>query len=95
MPFRYKEINDAIEAKCPGEARSTGERNKWIVLDGRRLLRVTSPQGHSGTVKVGTEKSIRNQLRLSRAQLADFVQCRLSGADYVVHLRALLDAGKI
>lgn len=90
--MKYRELTRAIEGKVPGTAPSGGhERNKWALIDGRKILRVTFPKVHGGDVARGTLNSIRKQLRLNTSEFEDFVDCSMTGPAYEAHLRAMID----
>lgn len=61
---KVREVAHAIESKTLGEDGKGKERNRWILIDGVRVLRVTYPNSHSGDLKRGTLESIRKQLKL-------------------------------
>jgi hypothetical protein len=90
-----REIAHAIEAKVPGDTGDGKERNRWAIIDGKRVLRVTYPNSHSADIKRGTLESIRKQLRLDREPFLDFVNCPMSRSQYMEHLRSLLSSDKI
>lgn len=90
--MNQKRLAAQIHSKLPGEARTGKESHIWVVVDGVKAWRVTCPKGHSGDVKRGTLKAIRDQMRLSEEQLEDFVQCRMSKSDYEAHARQVIQA---
>jgi len=93
--MKPRDVAHAIENKTPGDEGGGKERSKWIVLDGKRVLRVTYPKSHSADIKRGTLESIRKMLRLDRDQFDDFISCSMSGSDYEGHLRTLISSGEL
>jgi hypothetical protein len=94
--MKHGPVQRAISFKVPGEdARCTKEGNRWAVLDGRRLLRVTVPKKHASDISPPTLNSIRKQLKLDWGQFEAFVSCAMSSTEYETHLRELMRAGRI
>ena len=85
-----RDLSNAIEAKLPGHHRGSKETNHWVVIDGKKQFRVTCPKVHAGDVKVGTAKSIREQMRLTDSEFEDFVACTLTGPTYEALIRTKL-----
>jgi hypothetical protein len=83
--MKYGEVIRAI-GKAPGDARQGSETNKWVVINGRRVLRITYPKKHGGDVPRGTLRSIRDQAKLSDEQFNALASCTMSGAAYAEHL---------
>lgn len=88
--MKPREVTRAIEAKVPGDTHSGHEQNRWAVLDGKKVLRVTYPKQHASDIKKGTLNSIRKQLRLDQSQFERFVDCSMSGSEYTEHIRSIL-----
>lgn len=86
--MKNRKLTQVLDSKLPSATTGSGkENNRWVVLDGKKVLRVTYPKGHSGDVKPLTLKSIREQMKLEKEDFEQFVECKMSGADYEVHLR--------
>lgn len=83
----HREVTRAIENKVPGPACNSKERHRWAVIDGKKVTRVTFPKTKASDIKVGTLRSIRDQLRLTSRQFEDFVHCRMTGPQYQELLR--------
>jgi hypothetical protein len=92
---KTREVSHAIESKVPGETGNGKERNRWAVVDGVKVLRVTYPNSHSGDLKIGTQESIRKQLHLGRKEFEEFVKCTMTQTEYIEHLRSLIDQGTL
>jgi len=83
----------AIERKLgPSCVRGSKELNYWLELDGKKVTRVTVTKSND-ELRVGTQASIRNQLRLSRQQFDDLILCPMSGSGYYELLREKVEAG--
>ncbi len=68
--------------------------NCWVIVDGKRRLRVTGPQVHGGSsVPVGTLRDIRNQRRLGQEDFARLIECLMSRADYHEVIRGMVESG--
>jgi hypothetical protein len=93
--MKPRDVAHAIEKKVPGDTADGKERNRWAIIDGVKVLRVTYPNSHSADIKKGTLESIRKQLKLNREEFEKFIQCTMSGSDYVAHLRTLLESGEL
>ena len=67
LDFRPREVAQALDLKVCDETRRRGEVNCWVVMDGKKLLRITRPQVHrGGSVPRGcTLASIRRATRLN------------------------------
>jgi len=85
----YRDLIHAIIHKVPGEGRQGKETQRWAIIDGRKVLRVTYPKKHSrrSGVPAGTLSSIKRQLRLSHSDFKRFVDCPLTAAEYEHILR--------
>jgi len=92
---KVREVAHAIESKTLGEDGKGKERNRWILIDGVRVLRVTYPNSHSGDLKRGTLESIRKQLKLDPVRFQAFIKCTMSGPAYDEHLRQLKAEGML
>lgn len=93
--MKPRDVARAIETKVPGETGEGKERNRWAIVDGKKVLRVTYPNSHSADIKRGTLESIRKQLKLGRDDFEEFVKCTMTGPAYLAHLRALQDKGEL
>jgi hypothetical protein len=78
----HGELTRALEGKIGLHFRTGRERNAWYVLDGKRVLRVTAPKTHPGSVPPGTADQIRKNLKLTTPQFKDLIACPISGPDY-------------
>ena len=89
--MKHREVVRAIDNKVPGGRMRAGRENdRWALLDGRRVLRVTYPSIHGrADIPKGTLHSIRKQLRLDRDDFERFVECPMSAPEYELHLRTL------
>ena len=92
--MKSSEVRHAVEKKTEHHIRRRKEINYIIFRQGRRVSRVTIPHGRKD-LKVGTERSTRNQSRLDKNQFKAFVDCPLSGADYALILDELIEHGEI
>ncbi len=65
----------------------------WYYLDGKKTLRVTMPNIHGGSSSVSTGflDSVRENLRMTRPQFVDLVDCPLSAEEFERIVRTILD----
>lgn len=80
-------LGDALESK--GFARSnTHHQIFWLVVDGKKTAirtRLSHGAREYGDALLG---AVANQMRITRADLRRFVECELSGEQYLAMLRA-------
>jgi hypothetical protein len=93
--MKPRDVAHAIEHKTPGIGGDGKERSRWIIVDGKRVMRVFYPKSHSADIKRGTLEQIRKSLRLDQDGFYDFISCSMSSTEYVTHLRELLDSGAL
>lgn len=94
--MKPRQVVRAVDSKVPNpEVRNSKEQNRWAIVDGKRVLRVTLPKVHASDIKAGTLNSIRKQLHLDSDNFEAFVDCSMSATDYLAHLRALIVAGAL
>ena len=94
LDFRPREVAQALDLKVCDETRRRGEVNCWVVVDGRRLLRITRPQVHrGGSVPRGTLASIRRATRLNVEEFERLIRCSMSRGEYRDLIRRKRDAG--
>jgi len=82
LNVNYRDLIGALEQKVGLSFRTGQERNAWYILDGKKVLRVTAPKTHKGTVPKGTAGQIRNDLMLTIHEFRDLIACPISGSDY-------------
>lgn len=76
--------------------RGAGKRSAhpvyWYYLDGKKMLRVTMPNIHGGSsaVSTGFLDSVRENLRMTRPQFVDLVDCPLSADEFERIVRSAL-----
>ena len=68
------------------EVRSTKHRYGWLVVDGKKILRVHYSHGKGDVVGKISDK-IRNQLRLTQDDFSNLINCPLSAEQYTEILR--------
>ncbi len=92
ISLKYREVTNSVHSKLPvpeGKWRSGKERNAPIVIDDTQISHVTLPKIKGGCKDIppGTLNSIRKQLLLCWEQFADFVDCRMTNADYIQKIK--------
>ena len=76
--------------------RGAGKRSAhpvyWYYLDGKKTLRVTLPNIHGGSsaVSTGFLDHVRENLRVTRPQFVNLVDCPLSAEEYEQIVRSAL-----
>jgi len=76
------DLTRALEQKVGLSFRTGRERSAWYVLDGKRVTRVTAPKKHKKTVGTGLADQIRKNLKLTKPEFRDLINCPISGSDY-------------
>ncbi len=88
-------VRAAIENKTDHQSRSRKHITYAIDRHGREVIPlVTVPHGRDD-LKIGTQNSIRNALRLNKEQFQKFVNCPLSKRDYEEILDNLIADGEL
>lgn len=95
LTYKPRELRSGIERKLRLAFRAGSERNAWIQLDGRDVLRVTMPKVHKGDVPIGTLSEIRKQLALTREQFDRLIACPMSATDYENLIRVKQRTGSL
>lgn len=96
LNFSHRDVTRVLEGKLRLTFRSGRERNAWLCLDGKKVLRITMPHVHSASsVKSGTLNAIVSALRLSKAEFADLVRCPMTRANYESKVRRMMREGLI
>jgi len=92
LQISHRELEHAIQTKVPFSSKRTGkENNAWIEIDGIQVSRITFPKtkgSNTSCISTGLEKSIRNQLCLSKELFKDFIKCPLTREKYIEELRS-------
>jgi hypothetical protein len=74
-------IIGVCQKKLEMDFRCTKHYNGWFFLRGKKVLRVTVQKG-AKPCKIGTYKSIADQLFLSTKELDDLISCTLKKEDF-------------
>ena len=94
LDFRPREVAQALDLKVCDETRRRGEVNCWVIMDGKKLLRITRPQVHrGGSVPRGTLASIRRATRLNAEEFEQLIRCPMSRSEYRDLIRRKRDEG--
>lgn len=80
--WKKNKVRIALEKKLGINFRSGKELNGWFYSNNQKILRVTIPKGRD-ELKIGTQNSIRDKLRLSSADFDDLINCPLRLEDYI------------
>lgn len=95
LTYKHRDLQRGIEHKLQLSFSSGSERNAWIQIDGRAVLRVTLPKVHSGDVREGTLGEIRKQLALTKAQFELLISCPMTGPQYEELIREKVRTGTL
>nr|CBX31486.1 unknown protein [uncultured Desulfobacterium sp.] len=68
------------------QVRSTGHNYGWLVIDGKKILRIHYSHG-KGDLPDKIMHKIRSQLKLSEKDFRNLVSCPLSYDDYIAILK--------
>ncbi len=82
LNVNYGGLIRALEQKVGLDFRAGRERTAWYILDDKKVLRVTAPKRHGGTVRTGTAGQIKKDLKLTTPQFKALIACPITGSDY-------------
>ncbi len=85
MQIKKAEVGKIFE-KLRLEVRSTKHRYGWFIYKGRKILRVHYSHGKGGVPGRVSEK-IRSQLKLSKNDFKELIDCPLSLEDYITIIK--------
>ncbi len=77
---------ERIFKKLDLKVRSTGHNYGWLVVNGKKILRVHYSHG-KGDIPGKVTNKIRGQLKLSREDFKDLIDCPLSYEGYIKILK--------
>lgn len=80
--WKKNQVKSSLEKKLYINFGGGKELNGWLYYKNREILRVTIPKGRD-ELKIGTQNSIRNKLRLSSTDFDDLINCPLKLEDYI------------
>ncbi len=80
--WRRNEVRNALKNKLEVVFASGKEPTGWFIYKGKKVTRVTVPKGRD-TLKKGTQKSIRESLRLNSSNFDALLECPLRFNEYV------------
>ncbi|MCX6583231.1 MAG: hypothetical protein NT166_23900 [Candidatus Aminicenantes bacterium] len=81
MQLKKQDIHKIFQ-KLKLEVRSTDHIFGWLVVDGKKILRVHYSFG-KGSIPAKVTDKIRGQLKLDRQNFINLVKCPLSKEDYI------------
>lgn len=79
--FDCKTIKERLENKLMISFRSNKHHNGWMLLEGKKVARVTVPLGRK-VISIGVFKNIADQLKLSVNEFENLLSCSLSKEAY-------------
>ena len=79
--FHTLDVKLCCERKLAINFRSGAEYNGWYMLEGRKIARITIPQGRK-PIPRKTYKSMATQLKLTVDQFDRLMDCPLDGQTY-------------
>ena len=74
--FNSHDVKSCCEKKLKIEFRATKEFNGWYLLNDKKVVRITVPQGRK-FLPPKTYKSMANQLKLDTHQFDNLLECPL------------------
>lgn len=79
-----------IEGKLGLELSHTKELHAWLVIDGKKVLRLTLTNEHGGRSELssGATNRLWKVTKLDREDFVDLLECPLSRDDYIEKLKA-------
>ena len=85
MQLKKRDVQKIFK-KLNLEVRSTSHLYGWLVVDGKRILRVHYSFG-KGDIPAKVSEKIRGQLKLDQRNLKDLIECPLTEGDYLEIIR--------
>lgn len=89
--YRPQEVASALQRKG-FEPDKTHHFMFWLVVNGKRTSIRTRYSHSDRQIEGGRIGQMSKQMKLSKRQFEDFVDCRLTGEDYA---QSLVDAGEV
>ncbi len=83
--MKKKEI-EKIFRKLDLNVRSTGHQYGWLLVNGKKILRVHYSHGR-GDIPGKVINKIRGQLKLSKRDFKGLIECPLTYEDYIAILK--------
>jgi len=93
--YKPKKLADCLKSKLGVNLEGGHELGGWYYLDGKKILRVTSPKGHSREISPGYVNKIIGNLRLDKKEFQLLYECPMKGADYEQKIRGLIRSGNL
>jgi hypothetical protein len=81
MQLKKRDIQKIFQ-KLELEVRSTDHIYGWLVIKGKKILRVHYSFG-KGNIPAKISEKIRSQLKLDQNNFKDLIKCPLSRGDYI------------
>lgn len=81
MQLKKREINKIFQ-KLDLEVRATNHIYGWLVVDGKKILRVHYSFG-KGNIPARVSEKIRGQLKLDQHNFKELIKCPLAKEDYL------------
>jgi hypothetical protein len=91
--WKKNKVKSSLENKLLINFTSGKELNGWFFYKDRKILRVTIPKGRD-ELKIGTQNSIRNKLRLSANDFDDLINWKLCSERNHLMLSSILSSEK-
>jgi len=88
--YRPTKLADCLEYKLGIDYGKGHERTGWYILQGKKILRVTVPKGHSGEVSPKIINKVIGSLRLNREEFRLLYNCPWTSSDYEKKIRNLI-----
>jgi len=85
MQIKKAEVARIFE-KLRLDVRSTKHRYGWFIFEGKKVLRVHYSHG-KGDVPGRVTDKIRSQLKLTRKDFRELIECPMSFEDYIAVLK--------
>lgn len=80
--WKKNKVKSSLEKKLNINFAGGKELNGWLYYKKQKILRITIPKGRD-ELKIGTQNSIRNKLRLNSNDFDDLINCPLRLEDYI------------
>ncbi len=85
MQLKKRDIQKIFQ-KLDLEVRTTGHIYGWLVVEGKRILRVHYSFG-KGNIPAKIAEKIRGQLKVNQQNFKDLIDCPLTKDDYLAIIK--------
>ncbi len=93
--YRPKLLANKLKKKLNIDFGKGSELFGWYYLDGKKVLSVSIPKGHSKDISPGYINKIAGNLRVNLSELRLLYRCPMTGANYESKIRDLISQNRL